>query len=154
MTSFDPSSPDVWRMRVLDDLVSWAADCHREKVAWVFDSQPERQWTFTQIHRVVRHLAHWLAQRCPTPGDRVVLMVPNEAAFPSTWLACASAGLVTVPRVLPTLGPAGMRSHWLMTLALRWMGNLVTDEDRDAAAAVWRWSGRRSVARDSRPPFA
>lgn len=97
MTSFDPSSPDVWRMRVLDDLVSWAADCHREKVAWVFDSQPERQWTFTQIHRVVRHLAHWLAQRCPTPGDRVVLMVPNEAAFPLTWLACASAGLVTVP---------------------------------------------------------
>lgn len=64
------------------------------------------------------------------------------------------AGLVTVPRVLPTLGPAGMRSRWLMTLALRWMGNLVTDEDRDAAAAVWRWAGRRSVARDSRPPFA
>ncbi len=64
------------------------------------------------------------------------------------------AGLVTVPRLLPTLGPAGMRSDWLMTLALRWMGNLVTDEDRDRAARVWRWAGRRSLARDSRPPFA
>ena len=60
----------------------------------------------------------------------------------------------TVPRLLPTLGPAGMRSDWLMTLALRWMGNLVTDEDRDRAARVWRWAGRRSLARDHRPPFA
>jgi menaquinone-9 beta-reductase len=64
------------------------------------------------------------------------------------------AGLVTVPRVLATLGPAGMRSDWLMTLALRWMGNLVTDEDRDRAARIWRWAGRRSHARDQRPPFS
>jgi geranylgeranyl reductase family protein len=64
------------------------------------------------------------------------------------------AGLVTVPRVLATLGPAGMRSDWMMTLALRWMGNLVTDEDRDRAARVWRWAGRHSRARDARPPFA
>lgn len=63
------------------------------------------------------------------------------------------AGLVTLPRLLPTLGPAGMRSDWLMTLALRWMGNLVTDEDRDRAARVWRWAGRRSIAVDHRPPF-
>ena len=64
------------------------------------------------------------------------------------------AGLVTVPGVLRTLGPAGMRSDWLMTLALRWMGNLVTDEDRDRAARVWRWAGRRSLAVDARPPFS
>ncbi len=64
------------------------------------------------------------------------------------------AGLVTVPRLLPALGPAGMRSDWLMTLALRWMGNLVTDDDRDRAARVWRWAGRRSLARDARPPFS
>lgn len=64
------------------------------------------------------------------------------------------AGLVTVPRLLPALGPVGMRSDLLMTLALRWMGNLVTDEDRDRAARVWRWAGRRSLARDARPPFS
>ncbi|MDP3894835.1 geranylgeranyl reductase family protein [Nocardioides sp.] len=64
------------------------------------------------------------------------------------------AGLVTVPRLLPALGPIGMRSDALMTLALRWMGNLVTDEDRDRAARVWAWAGRRSVARDARPPFS
>lgn len=64
------------------------------------------------------------------------------------------AGLVTVPRLLPALGPVGMRSDLLMTLALRWMGNLVTDEDRDRSARVWRWAGRRSLARDARPPFS
>ncbi len=64
------------------------------------------------------------------------------------------AGIVTVPGVLKTLGPLGMRSDWLMTLALRWMGNLVTDEDRDRQARVWRWAGRHSLARDARPPFA
>ena len=64
------------------------------------------------------------------------------------------AGLVTVPRLLPALGPAGMRSDWMMTLALRWMGNLVTEEDRDRAARIWRWAGRRSVKLDARPPFS
>ena len=63
------------------------------------------------------------------------------------------AGIATRPRVVATLGPAGMRSDWLMTLALRWMGNLVDDEDRDRAARVWRWAGRQSIARDARPPF-
>jgi geranylgeranyl reductase family protein len=64
------------------------------------------------------------------------------------------AGIATLPRLVATLGPPGMRSDWLMTLALRWMGNLVTDEDRDRAARVWRWAGRRSLRLDDRPPFS
>jgi len=64
------------------------------------------------------------------------------------------AGVFTVPKVLTALGPVGMRSDWLMTLALRWMGNLVTDDDRDRSARVWRWAGRRSIAVDARPPFS
>ncbi|MBM9465039.1 geranylgeranyl reductase family protein [Aeromicrobium sp. YIM 150415] len=63
------------------------------------------------------------------------------------------AGLITVPGLLPALGPIGMRSHVLMTIALRVMGNLVTEDDRDAVARIWRWAGRRSVALDTRPPF-
>ena len=63
------------------------------------------------------------------------------------------AGIFTVPKTLAALGPVGMRSDWLMTLALRWMGNLVTDEDRDRSARIWRWAGHRSVALDARPPF-
>lgn len=64
------------------------------------------------------------------------------------------AGLVTIPRLLPAVGPIGMRSNWMMMLALRWMGNLITDEDRDAAAQVWRWAGKASVKIDARPPFS
>jgi flavin-dependent dehydrogenase len=62
--------------------------------------------------------------------------------------------VATNPRIVAALGPGGMRSDWLMTLALRWMGNLVTDEDRDRAARVWRWAGRHSVRFDGRPPFS
>ena len=64
------------------------------------------------------------------------------------------AGFLTVPGLLPTLGPIGMRSRSLMTIALRVMGNLVTDEDRDATARLWRTAGRLSIRLDDRPPFS
>ena len=64
------------------------------------------------------------------------------------------AGLITVPGLLARLGPLGIRSRVLMTLALRVMGNLVTEEDGDVVARAWRLAGRASVARDARPPFA
>jgi geranylgeranyl reductase family protein len=64
------------------------------------------------------------------------------------------AGLLTVPGLLPTAGPVGMRSRALMTVALRVMGNLVTDADRDVVARVWRAAGRLSLRLDERQPFA
>jgi geranylgeranyl reductase family protein len=64
------------------------------------------------------------------------------------------AGLLTVPGFLPTFGPVGMRSRSLMTIALRVMGNLVTEEDSDALARVWRLAGRASIRLDERPPFS
>jgi geranylgeranyl reductase family protein len=100
-------------------------------------------------------------------GRLVAELIADDADLATAWPATLTAhygeafsiarrlaGLVTVPHVLAAIGPAGMRSEWLMTLALRWMGNFVTDEDRDRAARVWRWAGRRSHARDARPPFA
>ncbi|AEA25625.1 geranylgeranyl reductase [Pseudonocardia dioxanivorans CB1190] len=63
------------------------------------------------------------------------------------------AGLLTIPRLLPLAGPVGMRSRALMTVALRVMGNLVTDEDRDLTARAWRAAGRLSSRFDDRPPF-
>jgi len=64
------------------------------------------------------------------------------------------AGVFTVPGLLPKAGPIGMRSYGLMTIALRVMGNFITDEDRDATARVWRWAGRQSVRLDHRPPWS
>src|SRR5690242_8123357 len=63
------------------------------------------------------------------------------------------AGLLTLPRFLPAAGPVGMRSRGLMTVALRVMGNLVTDADRDLVARTWRTAGRLSVRLDQRKPF-
>lgn len=62
--------------------------------------------------------------------------------------------LLTVPRFLPAAGPVAMRSHFLMTVAVRMMGNLVTDEDTDAVARLWRSTGRGSMRLDARPPFS
>ena len=63
------------------------------------------------------------------------------------------AGLLTVPHLLPTLGPVGMRSATLMKIAFRVMANLVTDEDADTTARAWRAAGRASNSLDERLPF-
>ena len=73
---------------------------------------------------------------------------------PSFSIARRLAGLITVPGLLARLGPIGMRSRLLMTVALRVMGNLVTDEDRDVVARAWRLAGRVSQVADHRPPFS
>jgi geranylgeranyl reductase family protein len=64
------------------------------------------------------------------------------------------AGLLTHPDFLRRAGPVGMRSRSLMTIALRVMGNLVTEEDTDAVARLWRLGGNRSLVLDDRRPFA
>jgi len=64
------------------------------------------------------------------------------------------AGLLTLPRLLPTLGPVGMSSRAVMAVVFRLMGNLVTDADRDLVARIWRRAGRWSANRDARPPFS
>jgi geranylgeranyl reductase family protein len=62
--------------------------------------------------------------------------------------------LLTVPRFLPSTGPIAMRSRFLMNIAVRVMGNLVTDEDADGVARVWRGAGMASRRIDDRPPFS
>jgi hypothetical protein len=41
-----------------------------------------------------------------------------------------------------------------MTVALRLMGNLITDADRDVVARLWHAAGRVSTRFDELPPFA
>ncbi|MEJ6536017.1 MAG: geranylgeranyl reductase family protein [Mycobacterium sp.] len=61
--------------------------------------------------------------------------------------------LLTLPRFLPITGPLGMRSARLMTIAVRVMGNLVSDEDVDWVARMWRTTGAGSRLLDQRKPF-
>ena len=62
--------------------------------------------------------------------------------------------LLTFPRFLPATGPLAMRSTFLMNVAVRVMANLVTDEDADWIARVWRRAGGGSRRLDRRPPFS
>jgi flavin-dependent dehydrogenase len=62
--------------------------------------------------------------------------------------------LLTFPRFLPAAGPLAMRSAFLMNIAVRVMGNFVTDEDEDWVARVWRGAGRLSRRIDERKPFS
>ncbi len=49
--------------------------------------------------------------------------------------------LLTFQRFLPATGPLAMRSTTLMTIAVRVMANLVTDDDADWVARAWRAAG-------------
>ena len=62
--------------------------------------------------------------------------------------------LLTLPRFLPLAGPRAMRSQRLMELAVRVMGNLVTDDDADWTARLWRSAGAGSRLLDRRKPFS
>ncbi len=100
-------------------------------------------------------------------GRLAAQMLASETDFTHAWpaelqahygyafsIARRLAGYLTVPRLLPTLGPIGMRSRSLMKVALRVMGNLVTEEDKDLVARVWRGAGKVSTAFDQRKPFS
>ena len=62
--------------------------------------------------------------------------------------------LLTLPRFLPLAGPVAMRSQRVMEIAVRAMGNLVTDDDADWTARIWRAAGAGSRRLDRRKPFS
>jgi geranylgeranyl reductase family protein len=64
------------------------------------------------------------------------------------------AWLLTVPWLLPTVGPFAMRSAAFMQTVVRVMGNLVVDEDVDRVARLWRRLGAGSRFVDRRSPFS
>lgn len=78
-------------------------------------------------------------------------------------LARTLARALTLPHFLPLTGPLALRGPigaTIMPAAARLMGNLVTAEDRDLVARIWRASGRglhsweqirRRLGREERP---
>ncbi|MBK4141615.1 geranylgeranyl reductase family protein [Corynebacterium macginleyi] len=72
----------------------------------------------------------------------------------SFLLARTAARLLTYPQFLPLAGPLALRGpvgRLLMPAAARLMGNLITNEDRDLIAQLWRAAGRTlgAVRRDT-----
>ncbi|SFA51925.1 geranylgeranyl reductase family [Rhodococcoides kroppenstedtii] len=100
-------------------------------------------------------------------GGRLVAELLGETDLTDVWptvlrehygrsfsVARRLAGLLTLPRFLPATGPIGMRSSAIMTVAVRVMGNLVTEEDHDVVARAWRAAGSASRRLDARAPFS
>lgn len=99
-----------------------------------------------------RLAAEFLADR---PGDCTVWSQVLASHYGSAFsIARRLAAIAANPDVVRALGPIGMRSRSVMNIALRLMGNLVTDEDRDFVARAWRVAGGWSLGRDARPPFS
>lgn len=72
-------------------------------------------------------------------------------------LARRLAVVLTMPGLMSALGPLGMRgplANRTMGVATRLMGNLVSPEDRDFAARIWRGAGRVVNLAPIDKPFA
>jgi menaquinone-9 beta-reductase len=100
-------------------------------------------------------------------GGRLAADMLGEADLTRVWPAvlaehygqCFSVArrlglLLTLPRFLPLTGPVALRSARLMEIAVRVMANLVTDDDADWTARLWRGAGSGSRKLDHRKPFS
>lgn len=56
-----------------------------------------RQWTFAETAAVAERIARSLLALGVSPGDRLLLMLPNCAEYILAWLGSALAGVVEVP---------------------------------------------------------
>ncbi|WP_436531977.1 AMP-binding protein [Actinoplanes sp. HUAS TT8] len=82
-------------MADLISLVRRAATTWPERVAWRFD--PGVALTFADVDRLTAGFAEALRRRGVKAGDRVAVMLRNQAEFPLVWLALARLGAAMVP---------------------------------------------------------
>jgi crotonobetaine/carnitine-CoA ligase len=72
-----------------------AAQTWPERAAWTFD--PGRSYTFAEIDKLSSGIAGALQYKGIKAGDRVAVLLHNQAEFPLTWLALAKLGAAMVP---------------------------------------------------------
>ncbi|ALG08806.1 AMP-binding protein [Kibdelosporangium phytohabitans] len=82
----------------MDDLVGAIAEAARKwpsRVAWTFD--PGERLTFAQVHERSSGYAQALRDKGIGQGDRVAVLLRNQAEFPLIWFALVKLGAVIVP---------------------------------------------------------
>jgi acyl-CoA synthetase (AMP-forming)/AMP-acid ligase II len=80
----------------IPQALDYAATVWPAQAALSFVHSPER-YTWSQLRTAVARLRTGLESTGIRPGDKVGIMVPNQAEFPLAWLAVIAAGAVTVP---------------------------------------------------------
>ena len=77
-------------------LLDEAAAAAPDQLAWNFFESGETA-TYAALRSRVNALASGMAQAGIRKGSHVAVMLPNVAAFPTTWLALARLGAVMIP---------------------------------------------------------
>lgn len=92
---FDPTFPDraTW---TTSDVLRTRAETHGSSV---YLDCPEEglTWTYAEIHDAAQRIGATLAASGGSPGERLLIMLPNSSMFIRTWLGSAMAGMVEVP---------------------------------------------------------
>jgi acyl-CoA synthetase (AMP-forming)/AMP-acid ligase II len=101
-------------------------------------------WTGAALARRARQWGAALREAGVKPGDRVALLLPNDARFVGAFLGCATIGAVAVPLAWPATALDGARAFALLAPLVRHAAPaaLVTTP---AVAATEPFEGVRAV---------
>nr|WP_042191682.1 AMP-binding protein [Kibdelosporangium sp. MJ126-NF4]CEL20223.1 Long-chain-fatty-acid--CoA ligase [Kibdelosporangium sp. MJ126-NF4]CTQ97448.1 Long-chain-fatty-acid--CoA ligase (EC 6.2.1.3) [Kibdelosporangium sp. MJ126-NF4] len=82
-------------MTDLVEVITEAARKWPERVAWTFD--PGEKLTFAEVHERSSGYAQALRDKGICAGDRVAVLLRNQAEFPLIWFALVKLGAAMVP---------------------------------------------------------
>jgi acyl-CoA synthetase (AMP-forming)/AMP-acid ligase II len=93
------------------DVATYAG--HRVALDVIHPAAPDKRITYTELADLAARVAGALRTHDRLgPGDRVVLVLPNDESFVAALLGCAGAGMIAVPAPVPTARrPAAFRDR-------------------------------------------
>ncbi|MCO5164088.1 MAG: AMP-binding protein [Mesorhizobium sp.] len=81
----------------IDRLLEWSVDRFRDRVAIQTDSTSR---TYGEVDRRANALANWLIAQGVSKGDRVGVLIGNQAEYPEAEMGIVKAGAVRVPMLI------------------------------------------------------
>lgn len=100
----DPVAPDPCPapFNLVAHVLAAAAERPDHVALQVVRATGAERWSYGRLRSAVRGVARGLADRGVQPGERILLRLGNDVAFPLAFLGAIAAGLVPVPT------PAGL----------------------------------------------
>ena len=89
--------------QTLPEMLAARAAAHPDRTALVYLERGEEAGpplTYSALFQRARATAAWLQRRF-APGDRVMLVFPNEPDFITALMGCVLAGIIVVPAAMP-----------------------------------------------------
>lgn len=89
--------PDLSSFNLAEHVLAAGGSAPAKLAMAVISPAGADRWSYARLTAAVRGAATGLRERGLLPGQRVLLRIGNEPAFPVTYLACIAAGLIPVP---------------------------------------------------------